>query len=252
MMGSWQGLVIACPDGQYSSMGMCWPEIGGSVGQATEHLKREIPAQLGGNPLEAWINASRSTSVQGAMPIPPQIRQALTGYIDQETLNAVRFKIGDNGVLNLAGLSVRYGDVSAITLIDVVVFRDANDAYSNPALWAHELKHVKQFRDWGTHSFAIQYARDYVSVERPAYEAGNNYAQWKSASSRMPTYQYPQPRYPPVSARLPSGAITQACGCWGPTTGWNPDQRCASGGIHAIPCNGLCLGNLRPYFWVCQ
>ena len=89
------------------------------------------------------------------MAIPMNVRNALRGYIDEASLNQVRFKVGDNGFLNLANLSFSYGDkfgneVQAVTLIDVVVFRNEFDAYNNMSLWAHELAHVKQFRDWGT------------------------------------------------------------------------------------------------------
>lgn len=102
---------LACPEGQYQGLfGWCYPEIGGAVGDSFEHLKREIPAQLGGNPLEGWVIASRNTSINGAQPIPPQIRQALTGYIDDDVMNIARFRIGDSGVLNLAGLTIQYGD----------------------------------------------------------------------------------------------------------------------------------------------
>jgi hypothetical protein len=76
---------IACPDGQYSWMGMCLPEIGGDVGRGFEHLKKEIPGQLGGVPLEPWIIQSHNNAINGAMPIPPQIRQALTGYAQAKT-----------------------------------------------------------------------------------------------------------------------------------------------------------------------
>jgi Domain of unknown function (DUF4157) len=171
----------ACPAGQYSSMGMCLPEIGGAVGQGFEHLKKEIPAQIGGNPLEGWLNASRNSAVGTSQPIPPQIRQALTGYIEDDVMNRARFKVDDNGVLNLGHLTMKYGDADAITLVDVIVFRNANDAFNNASLWAHELTHVKQYRDWGTHSFAIQYARDYNSVENPAYAVGNGFSAWYAA-----------------------------------------------------------------------
>jgi hypothetical protein len=78
----------ACPAGQYSSLGMCLPEIGGAVGQGAEHLKKEIQAQVGGVPLEQWIIASHNTAISGAMPIPSNIRQALTGYASEDSMNS--------------------------------------------------------------------------------------------------------------------------------------------------------------------
>jgi Domain of unknown function (DUF4157) len=128
-------------------------------------------------PLEQWILASHNTAINGAMPIPPQIRQALTGYASEDSMNRVRYKIGDNGFLNLAHMLEQGGFASAVTLIDVIIFRGPSEA-SDPSIWAHELTHVDQYRDWGVHSFAIQYARDYNSVEAPAYAKGNGYWAW--------------------------------------------------------------------------
>jgi uncharacterized protein DUF4157 len=141
-----------CPAHTYKGLfGKCFPEIGGTVGQATEHAEDEAKAQVLGPTLETWINQSRATSIHGAQPIPPQIREALTGYIDEDSLNRAKFKVGDSGVLNLDGLPIKYGDfiggdIAAITLNDVIVFRSADDAYNNTSLWAHELTHVRQYK----------------------------------------------------------------------------------------------------------
>jgi len=145
--------------------------------QIFEHGKKELEGQVGGVPLEQWIIASHNSAINGAMPIPPQIRQALTGYASEDSMNRVRYKIGDNGFLNLAHMLEQGGFASAVTLIDVVIFRGPSEA-SDPSIWAHELTHVDQYRDWRVHSFAIQYARDYNSVEAPAYAKGNGYWAW--------------------------------------------------------------------------
>src|SRR5438046_1706719 len=64
------GNVEACPSGQYSWMGMCVPNGGnGTIARSFEHLKKEIPAQLGGLPLEQWISQSHTTAMKGAIPI---------------------------------------------------------------------------------------------------------------------------------------------------------------------------------------
>jgi hypothetical protein len=244
--------VFACPEGQFQGLfGWCYPEIGGAVGDGFEHLKKEIPAQIGGNPLEGWIIASRNTSINGAQSIPPLIRQALTGYIDDSVMNIASFKIGDPGVLNLGGLTLQYGDVSAITLIDVIVFRSANDAYNNPALWAHELTHVQQYRDWGVHNFAISYVRNSWDVETPAYAVGNNFNQWRANNQYQPPPQFVQ-QGAFFQPGLAPGTLTQECGCWGPTTGVNPNAQCASGVNHAVVCTGMCGGGGSSYAWVCN
>lgn len=196
--------VLACPDGQYSqNIGLgsiCVPEIGGAVGDAAEHVKRETVAHTGGPALEVWINQSRNSAIGTSDSIPPQIRHMLTGYIEDDILNRVRYKIGDNGILNLAGLTLDYGDkvygneIAAITLNDVIVFRDTNSA-SDLGLWAHELTHVKQYRDWGVHDFAIRYVRNSDAVEDPAREVGAEYDAWRQRTTA--NLQAMQPRFQP-------------------------------------------------------
>jgi hypothetical protein len=61
-------------------------------------------------------------------------------------------------------------DVNAVTLVDIIVFRNPDDALNNAALWAHELKHVQQYLQWGVGEFAARYTRDYNAIEAPAYE----------------------------------------------------------------------------------
>jgi len=115
------------------------------------------------------------------MPIPPEMRQALTGYASEDPMNRVRYKIGDNGFRNLAHVLEQGGFAAAVTLIDVVIFRGPTEA-NDPSIWAHELTHVDQYRDRAVHSFAIQFSRDYNGVEAPAYAKGNGY--WAWAQSR--------------------------------------------------------------------
>lgn len=171
---TWTSEAMACPDGQYEScvfgVCVCVPEIGGDVGRGAEHLKGEIQGQAIGLPLEQWFNASRDSSINGAMPIPPNIRRILTGFSDEDAMNRVRYRMGDNGALNLAHIiqQWRFYDVTAVTLVDVIVFRGPTEA-NDPCLWAHELIHIQQFRDWGVHSFAVSYARNPNSAEDAAY-----------------------------------------------------------------------------------
>jgi Domain of unknown function (DUF4157) len=124
-----------------------YKQLDEGVSAAGRHIGSEIQAQIGGVPLEQWIVASRNTALSGAMPIPPEIRQALTGYASEDSMNRVRYKIGDNGFANLAHVLEQGGFASAVTLIDVVIFRGPTEA-SDPSIWAHELTHVDQYRDW--------------------------------------------------------------------------------------------------------
>jgi len=147
------------------------------AGQDAGRVLTEPAVQAAGAALEQWIIASHNNAVNGAMPIPPQIRQRLTGYASEDSMNRVRYKIGDNGFLNLAHVLEQGGFPDAVTLIDVVVFKGPSEA-NNLSTWAHELVHVDQYRDWGVHSFAIQYTRNYNGVENPAYAKGNGYLAW--------------------------------------------------------------------------
>lgn len=74
----------------------------------------------------------------------------------------------------------------SVTLIDTIVFADANGA-NDPVLWAHELKHVQQFRDWGVMDFSIRYIRSYNGVEDQAYGAEEQFRQ--IYSQRDPLFQ---------------------------------------------------------------
>ncbi|MFV0297678.1 MAG: DUF4157 domain-containing protein [Hyphomicrobiaceae bacterium] len=97
----------------------------------------------------------------------------------------------------------------AVTLIDVIVFKNANDANFNPVLWAHELKHVQQFASWGARDFAIRYLRSWNSVENEAYKAQNVFAARRQSTlapspSWPPAPQYTSTNYP----TFPQGAAT--------------------------------------------
>jgi hypothetical protein len=258
--------VFACPPDQYEScvfgICACYPEIGGDVGRTFEQIKKETQAQTEGPILQLWLQGSHDTAVGTSQPIPPEIRQALTGYIEEDIMNRVRFKVGDNGIVNLANVSFSYGDfftgggVAAITLIDVVVFRNTSDAYGNPSLWAHELTHVKQFRDWGIRDFSIRYARDAGAVESEAYAVGNNYGAWRVAHSSPQPSPMPWPPAqpnPPQPAGFPSGWGMQVCGCWGFNPALTaPEPRCASGWVRINICQGFCQGGGQPFAYVCQ
>lgn len=152
----------------------------GQIPQGIANALNELQASmLTGPTLERAIVESRNTAINGSLPMPPNVRRALTGYIDEDALNRARFKIGDNGFINLARLIEQGGQASAVTLIDVIIFRGPSEA-NDLSLWAHELTHVGQYAAWGVHSFAVQYARNWRSVEDPAYAKGNGFNAWYS------------------------------------------------------------------------
>jgi len=57
-----------------------------------------------------------------------------------------------------------------VTLDYVVVFEDREAALTDPKLWAHELKHVMQYAEWGVAGFASRYLTDHAAIEREAVE----------------------------------------------------------------------------------
>jgi hypothetical protein len=183
---------------------------GGVVGglPIVGHAINEGQAQASGAALQQWFNASRNTAIQGALPIPPQIRDALirAGFNDQDAMNRARYRIQDAGALNLAHIiqQWRLRDVTAVTLIDVIVFRGPTEA-ADAALWAHELTHVAQFRNWGVRDFAISYMRDSGSVEDPAYAVENYY---------RPLIQYNIGNWPQPQPQLQQPQQQLGAYCW--------------------------------------
>jgi hypothetical protein len=120
--------------------------------------------------LAAWISSERDAAItRGVEPIPPRIRAALTGYVPSEILDRVRWREGASE-LSLPQNVIRFGEVPAITLIDVIVFEQRSAALDDPTLWAHELMHVMQFAEWGIDGFSMRYLSDYEAVEAEAWE----------------------------------------------------------------------------------
>jgi hypothetical protein len=120
--------------------------------------------------LALWLTQARAeAATAGLQPIPAHIREQLLRWYDRGVLDAANYKVSDNGQLDAATAMLQNPDVGAVTLIDVILFREAQDAEQNVALWAHELKHVQQFQEWGVEGFAQRYTEDFNAVEAPAY-----------------------------------------------------------------------------------
>jgi len=120
--------------------------------------------------LASWIVSARDASkAEGVEPIPGPIRAALTGYVPEPILDRVRWRVGGSE-LSLPQNVIRFGHVPGVTLDDVIVFEERRAALEDPKLWAHELKHVMQFAEWGVDGFATRYLSDYEAVESEAAE----------------------------------------------------------------------------------
>ena len=211
----------ACPDGWSSnSLGMCFPN-GGTVIDAVVKPGTELWAQQYGPVIATWLQGSRETAYPASQPIPPHVRAKLTGFVPEDVLNRARYKVDDNGVINAASNILKINSsIAAVTLVDVIVFRDGSDAQSNYTLWAHELKHVRQFMDWGTLDFGIHSARNYNSeVEQPALDEGARYASWTPPPPPQATVCV-TPTYTCSMSAI--GPVGQSCYCptqYGPIWG---------------------------------
>jgi hypothetical protein len=121
--------------------------------------------------LARWIESSRDAALeQGVEKIPKAIRSSLEGYVPDGTLDRVRWRARGGSDLSLQQSAFFLKDAQAITLDYVVVFADENEARNDPKLWAHELRHVMQFEDWGIEGFATRYLADSAAVEDVASE----------------------------------------------------------------------------------
>ncbi|MNF62244.1 hypothetical protein D3C84_439200 [compost metagenome] len=160
---------VACPPGQYEvcvTSCICLPDAREVIGP----LPGEV-TQVAAGALQQWLVQSReAAATAGTEAIPPEIRGQLLPYYDAALLDAVRYRIGDSSELSAASAMLQNPDIKAVTLIDIIVFRFPEGATEDVALWAHELRHVQQYREWGVEEFATRYTRDPDSVEEPAYE----------------------------------------------------------------------------------
>ncbi|WP_242443089.1 DUF4157 domain-containing protein [Pseudomonas sp. LFM046] len=139
---------------------------------------REVAGPLSGEaarvasaPLHKWLLQERAAAeARGVEPIPADMRRRLGPYFTADLLDAVRYRVGGSDELGAASTMLQNSDIQAVTLIDIIVFRTPEGAADDVALWAHELVHVQQYRDWGVEEFTARYALDPDSVEGPAYE----------------------------------------------------------------------------------
>ena len=158
------GLAIALCAAATVAFGQNQPERAPS--QPPSSLVVETLAPL----LASWIVSERDAAkAQGVEPIPPQIRAKLAGYVPDAVLDRVRWREGASELLMTQNV-IRFGDTPAVTLDDVIVFRERRTALEDPTIWAHELKHVMQFAEWGIESFATRYLSDSGAVEQEAWD----------------------------------------------------------------------------------
>jgi hypothetical protein len=129
--------------------------------------------------LAALIDSARRQAISdGVRPLPPLVYRSLLGYFPAALLQKCRFAVGGARALTLPALAFSYGDATAITLGDVVLFKNERVADTDLKVWAHELTHVMQYQRWGIDGFAERYVRDSGGVEREAIDNANRFAAW--------------------------------------------------------------------------
>jgi hypothetical protein len=140
--------------------------------------------------LAEWIVQSRDAAVtEGVEPIPGSVREMLVGYVPDEILDRVRWRAGGSA-FTLQQSAFMLDEAPAITLDYVVVFSSRDGALHDPKLWAHEIKHVMQYAEWGVQGFAARYLRDYEAVEQEAFDFR---WQWMKDKNLVPVPVAPQP-----------------------------------------------------------
>jgi hypothetical protein len=133
--------------------------------------------------------ARRQAIADGVRPMPASEYRALLGYFPAALLRTCRFAVGNSRALTLPALAFSYGDATAITLGDVVLFKNERVAETDLKVWAHELTHVMQYQRWGIEGFAGHYVRDSAAVEREAVANANRFIAWlprRGLASIMP------------------------------------------------------------------
>jgi hypothetical protein len=156
---------------------------------ALQHLRLEAAdgaADLAAPLLARWIAASREEALAaGTQPVPQTARARLEGFFAADLLDRVRFRIGGGSGPTLQGGLLRWHRNHAITLIDVIVFRDEAIA-RDPLIWAHELTHVQQYDALGLDAFARRYVRDPRAMEAEAWDQMGYYKSWARRHGKLP------------------------------------------------------------------
>jgi hypothetical protein len=126
-------------------------------------------ATLFGPSLAVVIRHGRERAYPSGHPMPKEIRATLAPFFARAVLERVRYVTARDAAAagTVSEVLVSTGVVEALTLGDVIVFRDAQSA-SDPLLWAHELVHVEQYCRLGVEAFAAQYLEQAWVLENEA------------------------------------------------------------------------------------
>lgn len=145
--------------------------------EVVNKISNEYGAEVGGPILaEAIREAKRNAIAAGVLPIPPHIHQKLSTYFPRETLQEVRYRSGGGREFTLPRKAFNFGGANAITLDNIIVFKSSYDAENNDKLWAHEIAHVLQYKQWGILDFAKRYIKSFTDIEKEAVAESERYS----------------------------------------------------------------------------
>jgi len=140
-------------------------------------MQTQYSANVVSETLAAALQRSRDNVRANSKPIPDEVKKGLIPFYPEELLKDVRYAIGDVSPSGVAGFAIRNGNAAAVTLIDTVVFKDESYVGSL-GLWAHEIHHVQQYKDWGLSGFAARYAFGWSEVEAEASARAKSFVAW--------------------------------------------------------------------------
>lgn len=103
----------------------------------------------------------------GTEPLPSKLRRQFKPHFPEAVLEGARWTVAKPGS-RLARVLGRWPvKEGAVTLGNVIVFKTKSGP-ANKQLFAHELAHVRQYRELGIAEFARQYAEDPDPIEDEA------------------------------------------------------------------------------------
>ncbi len=138
-------------------------------------LSNPVSSMVGYNVALTIADGRNAALRHGTKRMPQDVRAQLELYFDDELLDSVRYA-ADTDLFNglLQSTALRVGGAKAITLVNVVVFKDVAETYDINT-WAHECVHVRQYQTLGLAEFAATYTLDFKAIEAPAYRFGDYY-----------------------------------------------------------------------------
>jgi len=165
------GINVDVPKGQIT-FGQPRPQ---AIVPMLQHLPQDATQFFlnpGGDALALAIRQAKALAQRDCQPVPGSIRQSLSSFFPPDIFNGVCWNTAGER-FSIDTLLLNDFNMGAVTLEDVIVFRDGANA-SDPALWAHELTHVQQYRSLGLEAFAHLYSFGSAqALENQAYGVQN-------------------------------------------------------------------------------